>query len=201
MHFCGPDQLHGFEERLTTDIYPADYGWTPDWDHPRRAAELVPQHEFGRSGRRLRAHQPARLRRRSRLRLRARDLRHRPFERQAALPARRLLHPSARSVRRAAALLGPLSRGGHRHALAGARGARSAFAPAAPCLRDGRRAGDGGPGARRAARLFRRDLLCRRQSRPPDRRRCARAGSARIRSSSSSAITARCSASAASGTR
>ena len=35
MHFCGPDQLHGFEERLTTDIYPADFGWTPDWDHPQ----------------------------------------------------------------------------------------------------------------------------------------------------------------------
>jgi choline-sulfatase len=34
MHFCGPDQLHGFEQRLTTDIYPADYGWTPDWDRP-----------------------------------------------------------------------------------------------------------------------------------------------------------------------
>lgn len=32
MHFCGPDQLHGFEERLTTDIYPADYGWFPNWD-------------------------------------------------------------------------------------------------------------------------------------------------------------------------
>ncbi|HMI36367.1 MAG TPA: sulfatase-like hydrolase/transferase, partial [Steroidobacteraceae bacterium] len=32
MHFCGPDQLHGFEERLTTDIYPADFGWTPDWE-------------------------------------------------------------------------------------------------------------------------------------------------------------------------
>ncbi len=31
MHFCGPDGLHGFEERLTTDIYPADFGWTPDW--------------------------------------------------------------------------------------------------------------------------------------------------------------------------
>ncbi len=31
MHFCGPDQLHGFEQRLTTDIYPADFGWTPDW--------------------------------------------------------------------------------------------------------------------------------------------------------------------------
>lgn len=34
MHFCGPDQLHGFEERLTTDIYPADFGWVPDWDRP-----------------------------------------------------------------------------------------------------------------------------------------------------------------------
>ena len=34
MHFCGADQLHGFEERLTTDIYPADYGWTPDWSRP-----------------------------------------------------------------------------------------------------------------------------------------------------------------------
>src|SRR5271170_3303193 len=34
MHFCGPDQMHGFEARLTTDIYPADFGWTPDWDHP-----------------------------------------------------------------------------------------------------------------------------------------------------------------------
>jgi choline-sulfatase len=34
MHFCGPDQMHGFESRLTTDIYPADFGWTPDWEHP-----------------------------------------------------------------------------------------------------------------------------------------------------------------------
>src|ERR1700676_207487 len=34
MHFCGPDQLHGFEERLTTDIYPSDYSGTPDWEHP-----------------------------------------------------------------------------------------------------------------------------------------------------------------------
>lgn len=34
MHFVGPDQLHGFEERLTTDIYPADFGWTPDWEAP-----------------------------------------------------------------------------------------------------------------------------------------------------------------------
>ncbi len=34
MHFVGPDQLHGFEERVTTDIYPADFGWTPDWTNP-----------------------------------------------------------------------------------------------------------------------------------------------------------------------
>jgi len=34
MHFVGPDQLHGFEERLTTDVYPADFGWTPDWTRP-----------------------------------------------------------------------------------------------------------------------------------------------------------------------
>ena len=32
MHFVGADQLHGFEERLTTDIYPSDFGWTPNWE-------------------------------------------------------------------------------------------------------------------------------------------------------------------------
>jgi len=31
MHFVGADQLHGFELRLTTDIYPADFNWTGDW--------------------------------------------------------------------------------------------------------------------------------------------------------------------------
>ncbi len=34
MHFVGPDQLHGFEDRLTTDVYPADFGWTPDYRKP-----------------------------------------------------------------------------------------------------------------------------------------------------------------------
>ncbi|MBC8247636.1 MAG: choline-sulfatase [Deltaproteobacteria bacterium] len=33
MHLVGADQLHGFEERLTTDIYPSDFGWTPDWEN------------------------------------------------------------------------------------------------------------------------------------------------------------------------
>ena len=39
MHFVGPDQLHGFEERLTTDIYPADFGWTPDYRRPGERIE------------------------------------------------------------------------------------------------------------------------------------------------------------------
>ena len=33
MHFIGPDQHHGFAERLNTEIYPADFAWTPDWDN------------------------------------------------------------------------------------------------------------------------------------------------------------------------
>ena len=32
MHFIGPDQLHGFEERLTAEIYPTDFKWTPNWE-------------------------------------------------------------------------------------------------------------------------------------------------------------------------
>jgi choline-sulfatase len=31
MHFLGPDQLHGFERRLTPEIYPSSFVWTPDW--------------------------------------------------------------------------------------------------------------------------------------------------------------------------
>lgn len=34
MHFVGPDQLHGFEDRRTTDIYPGDFGWVANWDAP-----------------------------------------------------------------------------------------------------------------------------------------------------------------------
>ena len=38
MHFVGPDQLHGYDERLGTDIYPADFAWVPDWNAgPRNA--------------------------------------------------------------------------------------------------------------------------------------------------------------------
>ena len=38
MHFVG-EQLHGFESRLTPDIYPGDYGWVPSWDEPDRRLE------------------------------------------------------------------------------------------------------------------------------------------------------------------
>ncbi|KAF2862495.1 choline-sulfatase [Piedraia hortae CBS 480.64] len=38
MHFIG-DQLHGYEYRLTSDIYPADLGWSVNWDEPDRRLE------------------------------------------------------------------------------------------------------------------------------------------------------------------
>ncbi|KAL8807858.1 MAG: hypothetical protein Q9200_004522 [Gallowayella weberi] len=38
MHFIG-EQLHGFEDRLTSDIYPGDFGWSVNWDEPDRRLE------------------------------------------------------------------------------------------------------------------------------------------------------------------
>ena len=35
MHFVGPDQLHGYEKRHTTEIYPANFAWTVDWSKGR----------------------------------------------------------------------------------------------------------------------------------------------------------------------
>jgi len=35
MHFVGPDQYHGYEKRLTTEIYPANFAWTVDWSQGR----------------------------------------------------------------------------------------------------------------------------------------------------------------------
>ena len=36
MHFVGPDQLHGYSRRFTTNVYPADFSWVPvrGADHP-----------------------------------------------------------------------------------------------------------------------------------------------------------------------
>ncbi len=38
MHFVG-DQLHGYETRLTSDIYPGDFGWVVNWDEPETRLE------------------------------------------------------------------------------------------------------------------------------------------------------------------
>ncbi|EKD14775.1 uncharacterized protein L3040_004005 [Drepanopeziza brunnea f. sp. 'multigermtubi'] len=38
MHFIG-EQLHGYESRLTSDIYPGDYGWAVNWEEPDRRLE------------------------------------------------------------------------------------------------------------------------------------------------------------------
>jgi choline-sulfatase len=36
MHFVGPDQLHGFRRRLTTDVFPAGMDWVPTQDEDGR---------------------------------------------------------------------------------------------------------------------------------------------------------------------
>lgn len=36
MHFVGPDQLHGFSRRLTTDVFPATMDWVPTMDEEGR---------------------------------------------------------------------------------------------------------------------------------------------------------------------
>ncbi|MGH7143867.1 MAG: choline-sulfatase [Planctomycetota bacterium] len=55
MHFVGLDQLHGFEERLTPDIYPSTLEWTPDWsrgaylNHGACVKKLQPPANTGRT--------------------------------------------------------------------------------------------------------------------------------------------------------
>ena len=46
-HFVGADQLHGYEDRLTTDVYPGDLAWTPRWDEE---AEVYPFENSGKTG-------------------------------------------------------------------------------------------------------------------------------------------------------
>ena len=49
MHFVGADQLHGFRKRLVTNIYPADFRWTPARQDPFAIAEGV-EAEFRPTG-------------------------------------------------------------------------------------------------------------------------------------------------------
>lgn len=48
MHFVGADQLHGFQRRLNTDIYPAGFLWSyplpPDDDPDAKAFDFTPQY-------------------------------------------------------------------------------------------------------------------------------------------------------------
>ncbi len=40
MHFIGPDQLHGFSRRLTTDIYPSSFEWTTRREETQEFGEM-----------------------------------------------------------------------------------------------------------------------------------------------------------------
>ena len=42
MHFVGPDQLHGFDRRLTTDIYDADFSTLKSWEHSGDPPRIMP---------------------------------------------------------------------------------------------------------------------------------------------------------------
>ena len=50
-HFIGPDQLHGFERRLTTDVCPSGFLWNGDWDRPDVILRMVPYTEECGDGR------------------------------------------------------------------------------------------------------------------------------------------------------
>lgn len=50
MHFVGPDQLHGFQRRLTTDIYPEEFTWVANrapWVWTRDPRTFDPQRGTG----------------------------------------------------------------------------------------------------------------------------------------------------------
>ena len=46
MHFIGPDQLHGFKRRLTTDVFPANIAWVPALDDAGRLAQGGHAHNY-----------------------------------------------------------------------------------------------------------------------------------------------------------
>ena len=114
MHFVGPDQLHGFEERLTTDIYPADFGWTPDYRKPGERIDWW-YHSSRRSPAPALPRPPTRWNMTTRWRSMrcaealpagARQRGRRP----PAMVPDGVLHASARPLCGAAAILGPLRR-------------------------------------------------------------------------------------------
>ena len=117
MHFIGPDQLHGFEERLTTDIYPSGVCADARLGGGIGAAERLVHHgqpvRSGPGGDQL----PARLRRGDRVRRGAAPARPGPGNRRraAVLPGG-VVHPSPRSLRGPPAVVGPVRPRRHRPA-------------------------------------------------------------------------------------
>ncbi len=111
MHFVGPDQMHGFEERVTADVYPAGLDWVPDWRLP--ASERLPwYHDMSsveragpvRASLQLDFDEEVAFRARRAIVDSARAADGRPA------PARRVLHAPTRPVRGAAPALGALHR-------------------------------------------------------------------------------------------
>jgi len=100
--FCGPDQLHGFEERLTT-ISIHRIRWTPDWT---RFDERPAVHSMDSVLQAALFAQPDRFDDEV---VTARAEAVRPGAQPRPRPFVGVHDASARSVRRAAALLGPLS--------------------------------------------------------------------------------------------
>ena len=117
MHFVGPDQLHGFEQRVTTDIYPSDFGWTPDWtveDYPF-APSVMSMRGVVESGLCVRSLQ---IDYDEEVRYFAKRKLH-DFAREANRPPvlpRRLVHPPAQPVHHHRGVLEPLPARRHRHA-------------------------------------------------------------------------------------
>ncbi len=167
MHFCGADQLHGFEERLTTDIYPADFGWTPDWNRfEHRPSWYHTMDSVTQAGPCSRTNQI-------------------DFDDDVVFQARQKLFDMARAKdRRPFCMVASMTHPHdpyvipHRYwdRYAGVdidmprvqlpgRGSRSAFAASAPRLRPRLAAGERGAGARRTARLLRRGVVRRRSGR------------------------------------
>ena len=111
MHFVGPDQLHGFEERLTTDVYPAglrlDARLAPAVGD---APALVPQHVRRARRRGARGGDADGLRRRGVLPGGRADPRARAAAGSAAVLPGRLVHEPARPVGGARPPLGHLRR-------------------------------------------------------------------------------------------
>ena len=203
MHFVGPDQLHGFEERLTTDVYPAGLDWVPDWRLGDRE-HLAWYHDMSsvaRAG-------PVRATLQT------------AYDEEVAFRARRALVDAAREPERPFLLVASFT---HPHdpyevppalwerydgveidapgGAVAAAGEQDAPLGAAGAHDRRRGAGRRGAGAGGAARLLRGDQPGRRPRRLAARdARRARAGRT-TRSSSSRPTTATCWASGASGTR